>query len=178
MDEDAALNAIFEGLLEADNEVIGRSRPRYYNRKGEPIPMLEAARLSEAREYKIIEQTSLDNGLWVSTVWLPLDHRHGAGRPLIFETMVFDHRIGFKTKLELPGRDPVVFDSGLSPEYDCARYATEEEAVAGHRQMVEEWRQAKSPVPPWRPRVFGKRIPRKLKKRLKKNPEVWRQYFP
>jgi hypothetical protein len=67
----------------------------------------------------------LPSGYWVSTVWLGLDHRFGDGLPLIFETMVF------------PAKDGAVTSWG---ELDSNRYSTEEEAVAGHNAMVEEWR--------------------------------------
>jgi hypothetical protein len=52
--------------------------------------------------------------VWVSTVFLALNHNfHGDGPPLIFETMVFGG--------ELDG--------------ECRRWATEEQAIAGHREM-------------------------------------------
>lgn len=37
---------------------------------------------------KVVEQTDLDNGYWVSTVFLGLDHGYGDGPPILFETMV------------------------------------------------------------------------------------------
>jgi hypothetical protein len=41
-------------------------------------------------QHKRVNETTLPNGLWVSTVWLGLDHRHDdSGPPLIFESMVF-----------------------------------------------------------------------------------------
>jgi hypothetical protein len=51
---------------------------------------------------------------WVSTVFLGLDHSHGRGRPLWFETMVFHNG-----------------DPG-----DMDRYTTWEEAEAGHARIV------------------------------------------
>lgn len=61
-----------------------------------------------------VARTELDDGRYVSTVFLGLDHQWGEGPPLLFETMVF-------------------------PECeDYERYATWDEAVAGHDQVVAE----------------------------------------
>ena len=55
--------------------------------------------------------------VWISTVWLGLDHNlWSGGPPLIYETMVF------------PG--------GTYRELYCERYATEEQARAGHERAV------------------------------------------
>jgi len=63
-----------------------------------------------------VAETSHD-GVVVSTVFLKLDHNYGVGGPpLLFETLVFGG----------------VFDS------DMARYATWEEAEAGHVAMCEK----------------------------------------
>lgn len=67
--------------------------------------------------YKVVEQTLLPDGKFVSTVWLGLNHGRGAGLPLIFETMVF----------------PTQSDLG---ELEVRRYATEAEARVGHAAMV------------------------------------------
>lgn len=55
-------------------------------------------------------------GLWVSTVWLGLDHSFGEGPPLVFETMVFS--------------------DGTSNDLFCARYSTPAEAKEGHDRVV------------------------------------------
>lgn len=65
--------------------------------------------------YKIVAQTELPDGRWVSTVWLGMDHGFGE-RVLIFETLVW------------PEQD------------DMRRYSTEAEAVEGHTQAVIEYR--------------------------------------
>ena len=54
---------------------------------------------------------------WVSTVYLGIDHNFGQGPPLIFETMIFDNAA----------------DEFLSFQ---DRYATEEQAIAGHDAAV------------------------------------------
>ena len=97
----------------------------YYNRQGQPISLQEWAGALEKRlENRIVAQTILKNGRWVSTVWLGLDHSFGGGPPLIFETMVF----------------PNENDRG---ELDCERYSTEQEALAGHEAMMAKWAEAK-----------------------------------
>ena len=90
-----------------------------YNKKGEVITLEEWAKLLEDKEYKIIQQDTLANGKWVSTVWLGLDHNFSGGEPLIFETMVFPKK-------------------GNNGELDMERYSTEEEAIKGHKVMMEK----------------------------------------
>ena len=82
--------------------------------------MIEWARDIEKEENKIVKQTVLPNGKWVSTVWLGLDHSFGEGPPLIFETMVF----------------PKKGDYG---DLDMERYSTEEKSKIGHTKMVKKW---------------------------------------
>lgn len=88
----------------------------WYDKEGEPIEMMEWARLLEDYEYKVVGRTDLPEGLRVSTVWLGLDHGFGGVR-LIFETMVF-------------GADGEALAEGF------ARYSTQEEARMGHEQTV------------------------------------------
>lgn len=99
---------------------------RHFDRKGNPISMRDWARLLHWQEngdwYKRVGLTMVGQ-YRISTVWLGLDH--GLGKPFdqlaIFETMVFD-------------------DSGENRDLDLdqRRYSTEEEAIEGHRRMVEE----------------------------------------
>lgn len=66
-------------------------------------------------DYHRVAWTDLDDQeVCVSTVWLGLDHQHGNGLPLIFETMVFG---GFLNER-------------------MERYSTETEALEGHEEMV------------------------------------------
>jgi hypothetical protein len=94
-------------------------RPRYFDRQGNPLQLLEWASMLEANpELRIVEQTAMPDGKWISTVWIGINHRFlGEGPPLIFETMVF----------------PSQADMG---ELECRRYATEPEARAGHAELV------------------------------------------
>ena len=87
----------------------------------------EKARLVEERlrdiSYKRVAFDVLADGKVVSTVWigLELEPRRKGEAPLIFETMVFPSESNFR-------------------DLDCERYATEEQAKAGHEEMVERWR--------------------------------------
>lgn len=71
-----------------------------------------------------VATTTLESGVFVSTVFLGVDHSWVEnGPPILFETMVFDPR---KPRL----------DQWL--EDYTRRYATWEEAEAGHKEVVEE----------------------------------------
>ena len=98
-------------------------RHTFYSRKGEPITVLEMAEAMERD--KVVVQETLPNGRWISTVWLGLDHHYGNGPPLIFETMVFDRE-------------------GEWTDLDQRRYSTEEQARAGHAEMVAKWSQSEA----------------------------------
>jgi len=93
---------------------------KYYDKQGREIDMMEWGRLHSA-PYKRVAETTLEDGTWISTVWLGIDHRLGGdGPPLIFETMVFASKDDLSEK-------------------DMARYSTEAEALAGHAEMVNIW---------------------------------------
>ncbi len=62
-----------------------------------------------------VAATKLPNNIQVSTVFLGLDHSFGRGIPILFETMIF---------------------GGKHDQYQ-ERYATWNEAEAGHKQAVE-----------------------------------------
>ena len=95
----------------------------HYNRSGEPIELMEYLALKADPSYRrIIPATRLANGCWVSTVWLGSHCRFGGGPPLIFESFLFHTGVL------------------LGVDYDCERYATEQEAIAGHKTMVRKWR--------------------------------------
>lgn len=95
----------------------------YYNKQGEKITIEEWCSLLKDRSYKIIKQEELDNGRFVSTVWLGFDYQlEEGGKPLIFETMVFP------SKEDWDG------------EY-CERYSTLGEAIEGHERIVNKYKQ-------------------------------------
>lgn len=92
----------------------------------EPVPVadvLEWARWLEGEgDRRHVRNTSLaGNTVWVSTIFLGVDHNHGRffglgdARPILFETMIF---------------------GGVHND-DQWRYATWDEAVAGHDKAVE-----------------------------------------
>jgi len=94
----------------------------YYDKEGNPIDLNKWVNLFENMDYKIIKQETLENGVFVSTVWLGLDHsfREG-GKPIIFETMAFP-------------------SDNLDTHNDMKRYYTLEEALEGHKAMVKKWK--------------------------------------
>jgi len=100
----------------------------YYDRQGNRMKdMKEWGEKLHDITYKRVVEDTLPNGLWISTVWLGMDYSFGDDTPpLIFESMAFRNKDDMR-------------------ELDCARYATEEEAVAGHKLMVEKWKT--EPIP-------------------------------
>lgn len=93
----------------------------WYHKGGNPLDVMTANELLGNNEYRRVGLTkvaSADGTVvhTVSTIWLGLDHRHGDGSPVIFETMVF-------------GED------GSAEQYS-QRYSTELEASIGHAEMV------------------------------------------
>lgn len=100
-------------------------RPLYYDRQGKPYPgnsrqVVTAWAKDFNDKSRLLKQNTLPNGVFVSTVWLGLDHSFSGGPPLIFETMVFP--------------------ANSLDEKNCQRYSTEAEALQGHQEMVEKWK--------------------------------------
>jgi hypothetical protein len=95
----------------------------YYNRDHEPITADEAGRLLMDLAARHVRVTALDDGVWVSTVFLVVDYSFGfgAGPPVLYETMAFG----------VPG----------GQEFQT-KWCTLEEAEAGHDQVVDEVRAA------------------------------------
>lgn len=102
-----------------DEHAPSISEGPFFNRQGEQIDWVEFARTKlspETREDVVGQEQVGDVG--VSTVWLGWSEGNDAlGRPLIFETMLF----------------PLEVDQPR----EAGRYATEAEAEAGHRRVVE-----------------------------------------
>lgn len=95
----------------------------YYDKDGSRLSLLAWGKKLEEHDYKRVDESILDDGTWISTVWLGLNHQYGDGPPLIFETMVF------------PSKDNL-------DEQDMERYSTLEEAKKGHEEMVLKWQPA------------------------------------
>lgn len=100
----------------------------FYDRNGKQMTMLEWSKVYEDTEYRILGSHYIDN-LWVSTVWLGLDHRFlDEGPPLIFESMVF----------AVPDGDD------RWEAIEMRRYATEKEAMVGHAELVAHYKTERS----------------------------------
>lgn len=94
----------------------------WYDRQGQPLDTEDANRLLGDDQYKRVARTRITSASdpaieWdVSTVWLGVNYNFtNDGPPIIFETMVFG--------------------SGDGDQY-MQRYATEEQARAGHAETV------------------------------------------
>lgn len=118
----------------------------YYDRQGKPYKskgikaVLQWGKDFEDAKKKIVKQTTLKNGLFISTVWLGMDHNLGmSNKPLIFETMVFDTNRKETYKL---GK---IQHTTIGEDLDQERYSTEDQAVEGHKKMVLKYIRYKSP---------------------------------
>ena len=105
----------------------------YFGLDGKPIDMMTWAKMQLPEIKRIAEDTIEvgDRRWWVSTVWMGLDHNFDlAGPPLIFETMVFD---ADKTKVSAS-------QGGDWSDLLMDRYATKEQALAGHQAICDRVR--------------------------------------
>jgi hypothetical protein len=99
----------------------------YYDRKGQPITMMEWAAKLDDFDGRVVAQHWI-RGWMVSTVWLGIDHGFGMRAvPIIFETMIFP-----------PGDEA---PDGVWAEQYCDRYPTEEAAQAGHDRAIASLRE-------------------------------------
>lgn len=103
----------------------------HYDRQGNPISMRGWVELTEGDTGKRVAESSVTTAgglkVWISTVWLGLDHGFGySNHPVIFETMVF----------------PVGDSGGLDfQDLNMDRYSHLESAFRGHTQMVGQFAQ-------------------------------------
>jgi hypothetical protein len=81
------------------------------------------------QDKKRVAQTVVGD-LWISTVFLGLNHNYGEGPPILFETLVFKRKENNEIDY---------------CEIDGERYCTWEQAQAGHNDMVEKY---KDGIPP------------------------------
>lgn len=79
--------------------------------------------MTEHQIRKVVGRTELPDGVWVSTVFLGLDHAWGGGPPLLFETMIFEGRYS----------------------EHMWRWHTRDEAVAGHLAVLDALRSGADP---------------------------------
>jgi hypothetical protein len=94
------------------------TKPRFFDRKAQPIDWLRCVELSAEPDYvTIAESGSQRYGYRVTTRWLGMAQANWLDPPLLFETVV---------------------TSNLTPPPDYRRrYATEDEAFAGHYEAEE-----------------------------------------
>ena len=126
----------------------------YFDKEGFPLPSapgdegswgtLAWARLHEDREYARIARDDLPDGGHLSTVWLGLDHGHWpTNEPQVYETMRFS---GAEEEIEILGRTRMIHpsidfeDPRDGTRGDQLRYATKEEALAIHTEIVRRLR--------------------------------------
>jgi hypothetical protein len=64
-----------------------------------------------------VKKETLENGIFISTIWIGLDQNCEDGPPLIFETMVL--------------KGGYIKEIGM--------YSTKDEALNGHNEMVRKW---------------------------------------
>lgn len=99
-----------------------------YGRLGDPMSAsLEWAREFENFDNRRLRQDDVD-GCLVSTVFLGLDHGWGGGPPILFETMAFSSA---PRTVSMFGREREVHE-----ELDARRYATYDEAMRGHAEVL------------------------------------------
>lgn len=92
----------------------------------EGMPIEEyISRPSLERGIKIVKQEYVGD-VWVSTVFLNMDHGDGGGQPLLFETMVFKCDVGNT--------------ADLGDECEQRRYTNHRDALDGHEYFVEKYR--------------------------------------
>ena len=92
----------------------------YYDRSGKPISPERFAVLYKSNYFRVAEDTI--GNLWISTVWLGINHEFRENLPpIIFETMIFKAEGKDRTKTEV---------------YQM-RYSDEQEAFAGHLIAVQ-----------------------------------------
>ena len=89
----------------------------WIEKDGVPVQVATLEEAWKGIDERRVAQTTVGD-LWVSTVFLMVDHRFGPGAPLLYETMIFSN-------------DP---DAPL--DYYCERYSTREQAEAGHARAV------------------------------------------
>jgi hypothetical protein len=93
-----------------------KKRPSLYilDKNGKPKPCKDVLKWGKAQEApRSLKKTEIGDIL-ISTVFLGLDHQHGDGPPLLWETMIF---------------------GGKHDQYQ-ERYSSREEALEGHIRAV------------------------------------------
>lgn len=131
----------------AIDRLTAMSRPipenLHFDRDGDTLTLWEWSVLRKRETYGRVAVTRFTDGYELSTVWLGFDHGFGMGAPpIIFESMLFapEPHESYGHKFDRTSRE--------DDEHGFARYATEQEALHGHRTMVEALTQKHGePVP-------------------------------
>jgi len=97
---------------------------RSFDRRGQPIDIATHDRLLYDEAYCLVARDVI-HGVTVSTVWtgVPAPCLDPSSPPLIFQTAAFGAEV---------------------EEVFCRRYATETDAIAGHAEVVAEFRGART----------------------------------
>jgi len=80
--------------------------------------LMKWGKFFEDADARTVARADVSPDVYVSTVFLGIDHSYEGGPPVLFETMVF----------------------GGTMEEEMARYTTWDDAVAGHDEMVKRVR--------------------------------------
>lgn len=105
----------------------------YYDRKGKRLELWEWAELFEDQNYRFLRKDEVGD-LLISTIWVGVDlsgsgfENEGTGFEAMFETCVF------------------VFEhsEALGKVIERRRWATEAEALAGHKTVLKEFKKKNS----------------------------------
>ena len=108
--------------LNRSGEEIRGGVPMHFDREGKPIGLGDWAMLIEDESYKVVKRSFVGR-FGISTVWLGLDHGFD-GHPELFEAMACEM---------LPDGNWTLRD-----DLGMWRYATEEEALEHHEQLLSE----------------------------------------
>lgn len=119
-----------EGIL---NKMTNKHYILDENKNLVEVDLMTWANFFESFENRKVAQETLEDGTFVSTVFLGLDHNFSDnGPPLIFETMVFSPE---EKKVQFGDKERIFHE-----DLEQSRYSTWEEAMNGHRETVERWK--------------------------------------
>lgn len=86
--------------------------------------VLAWAKDREGEKACVVQQDTLPNGIYISTVWIGIAQNMLGGEPLIFESMVFDKKHAQKI-------------------FEKAMYSTLGKAKEGHKVLIKKYRKRK-----------------------------------
>lgn len=92
----------------------------FVDKYGREIDLTTWGKLHSDTSYIMINQTTLFDGKWISTIWIGINHSFVVGKEMFFETIVFEN------------------ENNLNAIH-IERYTTLKEAKTGHKKVVEHW---------------------------------------